>query len=551
MAALVATSCAADLGTPEVPDDGPPLPLTPDGKLDGASFEAYGPLPEGPWRDEPFQALFAPDDPVVTLELSEIQRVRDARLADPAAYAEGDNPYRIRYAVYNLRNPDLVGALADAQDDGVDVQVLIDADQLDPARDYNVADEQLVARGFELVTDHRALDDATRRTADLIGIVSSGLMHLKTRIFETPAGSVVLSGSFNPGDNAVLNEETFHRITDPTLVARYTAAYESVLRGERIANTWDDAAAVNVLFTPAASGPRAGGRLLSWIAEEDELILLMVFSLRDITGEGASGSLVDALGERARAGVPVYVITDRKQSDGVDANDEPIYANDGTEDRLRAAGVHVFEATNRRTEFTAMHHKVGIFGLSSIRVVTDAANWTFAGLGSSTRVARNYESQLFIDTEALDGGRTGRRYLAQWLRVLERYAEQSAGDGEPSFDEVATALRGLPAWPRQEVVFTTTAETSFGESVYARGDQPALGDWDGLGLPLATDGDHYPRWESAPVALPLGIAFEWKLTASYGDAGSVRWENGRNRVTFVQPAPLAVTDALVLDGPWR
>ncbi|MCA9610647.1 MAG: hypothetical protein KC619_33860 [Myxococcales bacterium] len=544
--------CAAEDASPEAPEDGPPLPLGPDGKLDGVSIDAYGPLPAEASFEAPLAALFAPDDPVVTVELAEIQTVRDARALDPNDYAEGENPFRIRYAVYNLRNPEIVDALADAADEGVDVQILIDADQLDPARDYNVADEALVARGFELVTDHRDLDDTTRRTADLIGIDTSGLMHLKTRIYETPDHAAVLTGSFNPGDNAVLNEETFHLIRDPALIARYTAAYESVLRGARIANTWDDAAAVNVLFTPSASGPRAGGRLLSWIEEEDELILLMVFSLRDITGEGHDRSLVEALGARAAAGVPVYVITDRKQSDGVDANGQPLYANDGTEDRLRAAGVHVYEATNRRTEFTAMHHKVGIFGLTSIRVVTDAANWTFSGLGSSTRVARNYESQLFIDSARLDDGRTGRRYLAQWLRVLERYADESASDGEPSFAEVAATLQGLAGWPTQGVGFTATAETSFGESIYVRGDAPSLGAWDGLGLPLETDGMRYPVWTSpATIALPLGATVEWKLTASYGDAASVRWERGPNRRAFVQPAALVASDALSLNGEWR
>ncbi|MBX3273784.1 MAG: hypothetical protein KF729_26200 [Sandaracinaceae bacterium] len=550
MAALVATVACADADLPEVPLEGEPLPLSPDGKLDGVELAAYAPLPAGASLDAPFAALFAPDDPVATLELSEIQAVREARAADPASYEEGANPYRIRYAVYNLRNPDLVEALADAHDAGVDVQILIDAEQLDPARDWNVADERLVERGFELVADHRTLDERTRRTADLIGIVHSGLMHFKLRLFETPERTSLLTGSMNPGDNALLNEESLHLVRDPRLIARYAAAYEAILRGQRIANEWDEAAAVNVLFEPSARGPRAGGRLLQWIAEERELIVLMVFSLRDITGEGSSRSLVEALGERARAGVPVIVITDRKQSDGVDAHGQPLYADDPTEDRLRAAGVSVFEATNRRTDFTAMHHKTGIFGLTRIRVVTDAANWTFSGLGSARAVARNYESQLFIDSARLDGGRTGRRYLAQWVRVLERYAAQSARDGEPAFEEVFARLSALPAWPSQDVRFTARAETRFGETVLVRGSDAALGGWMAPGHALATDADRYPRWESAAsVALPLGVSAEWKLTAS--DGGALRWERGPNRRSFVQPAALSGAEALSLHADWR
>ena len=73
-----------------------------------------------------------------------------------------------------------------------------------------------------------------------------------------------------------------------------------------------------------------------------------------------------------------------------------------------------------------------------------------------------------------------------------------------------------------------------------------------LGLPLETDGMRYPVWTSpATIALPLGATVEWKLTASYGDAASVRWERGPNRRAFVQPAALVASDALSLNGEWR
>ncbi|NOY93963.1 MAG: hypothetical protein GXP55_22495 [Deltaproteobacteria bacterium] len=511
-----------------------------DGKADGVELAAYHPLPEDADLDAPFTSLFAPDDPVTTLELEMIQRVRELRAADGGDYAEGDNPFTIHYAVYNLRNPAIVGALADAADVGVDVQILIDDKQLDPERTWNTADEELVARGFELAMDHRELDDTTRVTADLIGIHHNGLMHFKTRIFRAPGFEAVLSGSLNPGDNAVMNEENLQLIREPRLIARYEAAYAEIIRGRAIDNQWDDAAAVNVLFTPSASGPRAGEKLLQWISEEDESILLMVFSLRDVTAPGSDRSLVDLLADKVAAGVPVYVITDRKQSDGVDADGNPIYRNDRTEDRLRAAGVHVYEATNRASPYTAMHHKVGVFGLTHIRVVADAANWTFAGLGSRTRTAKNFESQLFIDTDALDGGATGRRFLAQWLRVLERYADQSADDGEPPAAEVEATLMALPAWPRQPTVFVANAETSWGEGVVVRGDLPELGRWgmDSDGVALSTDAASYPTWQNdEPVGLPLGTRFQWKLVITSGSGA--RWEAGQNRFDRAMPAAFA------------
>ncbi|MEQ1571611.1 MAG: hypothetical protein ABMA64_38640, partial [Myxococcota bacterium] len=111
----------------------------------------------------PIEVLFCPDDDTVSAELAEIERVAEARRADAATYPVTENPYRIRYAVYNLRNPVLVEALADARDDGVAVQILMDADQLDPARDWNWADDYLRdERGFSFAEDHRALSEAER-----------------------------------------------------------------------------------------------------------------------------------------------------------------------------------------------------------------------------------------------------------------------------------------------------------------------------------------------------------------------------------------------------
>jgi len=534
---------------PEGAEESGPALVGPDGKTDqiGLDLPAYDPLPTDADLDAPFQVLFAPDDPVNTLEVALIQRVIDARAQDLQSYAEGENPFRIRYAVYNLRNERIVEALADAEDAGVDVQVLIDADQLDPARDYNVSDEYLVSRGFELVSNHKNLTADTRRTADLIGITGSGLMHLKTRLFEAPGFSAGLSGSLNPGDHAVANEETLHLIREPQLLAKYAKAYETLLNAGSFQNSWDDAAAVNVLFTPA-SGLRAVTKLFDWLEAEHEQILLMVFSLRNLTAPGHADSLEKLLARKKAEGVPVYVITDRKQSDGVDADGNPLYANDKTEDRLRKAGIVVYEATNLATPFTAMHHKVGIFGRSHIRVVTDAANWTFAGLGSSTKPAKNVESQLFIDSDTLDGGRTGRRYLAQWMRVLSRYAAQSeALDGEPGFGEVQAGLLSLSDWPMEDLFFQAQAETAWGQHIEVRGDHPALGAW-GAGVPLGTDRDSYPQWTSShSVQMPLSTFFEWKLVKAQGT--DVTWESGANRTGFAAPTVLSPNSTLT--ASWR
>lgn len=539
-------------------EEGPPL--TDDwneGKADefGGDIPAYRALPDGAELDLRFEALFAPDDPTATLEIELIESVRTARLADERYYREGENPYRIRYAVYNLRNPNITEHLVAAANDGVDVQILLEADQLDPERTWNTMDEYLIENGFEFAPDHRDLSEEQRMTADLIGIEGSGLMHLKARIFETTTSAVVLSGSQNPGDHAVLNEETLHLINDPYVVSRYQAAYQAVLTRSGLVNTWNEDSPVNVLFTPAADGPRAVSHILEWVAEEDEQILLMVFSLRDLTAPGMSESLVDLLVEKAQQGVPVYVITDRKQSDGVDSSGNVMMSNDNTEDRLRSGGVHVYEAINSRTPYTAMHHKVAILGRTQIRVITDAANWTFSGLGSSSRRARNIESVLFVDSLALDANQTGRRYVAQWLRVLERYADQSSGEGEPAYAEVLADLTTASNWPTQPVRFACEqCETEWGEEIRVVGNHVLLGNWgiDGTGVSLLTDAESYPMWTTpTAVDLPLGLVFEWKLIAGFTETDSLRWEGGANRVDQAVEGLLSSQAGQVFWGTWR
>jgi hypothetical protein len=518
----------------EDPDD----PSFVGGKADGPdrSWPANGPLPALCDLDRPLQVFFAPDDPTTTLELSLIRKVADASRAAGNTAPEGANPYRIRYAVYNLTHDAIALALADAEAAGVDVQVLIEADQL--GNEWVRCDDLFLGRGLEVVYDHHALDDATRTTADMIGIAEDGLMHLKTRLFEMPGWSAVLSGSLNPNASAGVNEENLHLVREPSVVARYAEGYRAVLESRPQVNRWDDAAAVNLLYSPAGSGDRISTHLLQWLDEEDERILLMVFSLRDITSPAYPRSLVDILKAKAAAGVPVYVITDRKQSDGVDVAGNREFTDDPTDDRLRAAGIQVFEAINDAKQwfpdpyaFAAVHHKTAILGRDRLRVVTDAGNWTAAALGSRKWPEKNVESVLFIDSSRLDDGWIGRRYLGQWVRVLTRYAGQGVERGEnPDWPAVLGDLVA-GGWPTGGVSFSATvASTSEGEGVFVAGDLDALGAWGtrGPGVALSTTAEAFPVWSAdAAVPLPLGQQFLWKLTIRAGD--SVRYEAGGDR----------------------
>jgi len=513
------------------------------------------PLPAGADLSAALSVLFVPDDPTLTLELQLIDNVIAARKRDSATYAEGKNPYRIRYAVYNLSHRSIAAKLADAESAQVDVQVLVDAHYLDPMYPWDT-DEYLVGRGFELVRDHRTLTAASRLTADLIGIkMTDGLMHMKMRLFETPTAKWLLSGSQNPSTEGQRNEEALHLIRDPDLIATYSQAYESVLGSRVIPNTWRDSSAMNVLFSPEASGPRAAKKILEWLESENEQILLMVFSLRTFSAPGVGRDLTAVLRAKAAAGVPVWVITDQKQSDGIDASGTRIDPDDTTEDVLRAAGVHVYEVMNTAGPYNAMHHKTVILGRKRLRIITDTANYSKAALGSSTVPPANLESVLFVDSSALDSGATGRRYLAQWMRVLSRWADQSAIAGEPSYSVAAEQLTALADWPTLTAAFVAhEARTAFGEEVSVLGDLDVLGRWGSSrgGVMLGTDPATYPTWHSlGSMSLAVGQWFDWKLAVRWGTAPPHRWESGTNRSSLAIEPVFSRGSSIVYQATWR
>lgn len=528
----------------EMPDvlegfDESAAPAPCDGKCDGdGAFLDLDALPT-----TTVATLFAPHEPALGLDLLLIREVVAARAADPGTYAEGENPYRIQFAAYNLDSPYIAAALADAEDAGVDVQILIEQDQLDPAKDYNVQDDYLVGRGFELVRDHKTLDAALAKTADLIGVSGSGLMHLKTRLYtwrdaSGATQSRVVTGSLNPGYLSMHNDETLHYIAIPEVVARYQAKYDAVRANQKLTNTFVDGAAINVLFSPDG-GVQAIDKIASLIDSEQESILIAVFSLRNMAPTTGGKGILDRLVAAHRRGVTVAVITDRKQSDGVDVDGNPLYANDRSEDILRDAGIPVYEVVNRYSPYNAMHTKYAVFGAAHPIVVTDAGNWSRASLGSGSSRPINHESVLVIDSDRLDGGVTGRRYLGHFLELVHKYG--AAGTGGPEPAALAARLHALPGWPQVDVTFHARVETMWGEQVHVTGDHAALGDWTraGTGLPLGTDASTYPEWTSAPVALPLGTRAAYKLIKRAGSA--VYWEAGANRTLVVDPTDRRVT----------
>lgn len=563
LAALLATACTGPLPQISEEIEGSDGVGTCGGKCDAAAALEPVATPE----DAPLATLFSPADRPLGSDLELIGRVIAARAADPAAYAEGDNPFSIKFAVYNLAHPDLVSALADAEDHGVDVQILIESEQLDPARGYNTSDDFLVGRGFELVRDHRGLTDDQLRTADIVGIVGDGLMHLKTRLYSwiDPATGAhekrLVTGSMNPGDLAVFNDETLHVITLPDLIAQYERKYGAVLRDEAVENTWTDGAPVQVLFSPDP-GVQTIDRITWLIDHEEEMILVAVFTLRNPRPRAGGKGILDRLIAAKARGVPVVVITDRKQSDGIDANGASVAQDDSGEDALRSAGIPVYEVMNRDdSPYNAMHTKYAVFGLTRPIVVTDAGNWTRASFGSGTSRPQNDESVLFIDSNALDEGRTARRYLGHFLHLVWKYGSNGTDGqwptGGPDPRELVATLSTRTGWPTVSVTLRARGETAWGERLAIAGDDPALGAWDpAAALPLETDASSYPVWTAAPLTLPLGARIEAKLIRR-PQSGAPVWEQGDNRRIEIDPTPLALPGgdpdgrAMTTEMSWR
>ncbi len=209
----------------------------------------------------------------------------------------------------------------------------------------------------------------------------------------------------------------------------------------------------------------------------------------------------------------------------------------------------------RTPSFRATAFHTSHLGRNRLRIMTDTANYSKAALGSSTAPSANLESVLFVDSSALDGGATGRRYLAQWMRVLSRWADQSATVGEPSYSVAAERLTALADWPTLTAAFVAhEARTAFGEEVSVLGDLDVLGRWGSSrgGVMLGTGPTTYPTWHSlGSMSLAVGQWFDWKLAVRWGTAPPHRWESGTNRSSLAIEPVFSRGSSIVYQATWR
>lgn len=512
-------------------------------------FETRGPSLGAVARE--IETVFTPGDAAQKMELAALDEIIAARKADTRTFDAAENPYRIEYAIYNLTDPKVIGKLQEASKAGIAVQVLIDSDQITPSKPWNTVVDELKEAGFSHAASQKGLSPEALRDTNVIEIALSGIFHFKTRYFSYPDPATgelketLLTGSHNPQTGAHQNDESLHRITDKALIRQYLDAIFAIRDGRPVQNVWKDESAVNVLFTaPGAQGPKAVDKLFELVAQEQELIALPMYTLRNlVAADGAT--LVDRLAEAKARGVKVVVITDHKQADGVDAsgNDRFDAHDDQTDDLLQAAGIPTYEVKNAAGPFNAMHLKTAIFGVSEPKIVTDTGNWTFATFGNGrTYGSKNAESILFIDSKRYDDGHTSDKYLGEFLRLLRKY--KPVNDA-PDAEAVIKDLQSLPGWPKVKVNFDVLARTHWGQDVYITGNTPELGNWgfDGPGVKLDTDANTYPYWQNAQVELPLGMALEYKVVKR-DPSGRVEWEPGRNAILVVDPTLNDDTDHL-------
>lgn len=471
------------------------------------------------------QTVFTPGNAALELEHQALDSVISARKADRRTYSPAENPYRIEYAIYNMTDRSVIAKLIEAARAGVYVQVLIDAEQIGPHKPHNTVVNDLKAGGFSHAESQKGLSADARVATNIVEIdlPGSALFHFKSRYFRwnDPATGkteeVLLTGSHNPQSSAQKNDESLHRIEDPRLIKKYVDAFHAVRDDKPIQNAWDDAEPLNVLFTSAATkGPKPVDKIFELIDRERELIFITVFALRNL--EASDGRrLVDALGAAKARGVPVVVMSDRKQTDGIDPNWAPgkksHSVKDTIDEELEARGIPVFELMNLSGPFTAMHLKSAVFGLQDIKVVTDTGNWTQATMGSGgTSRGKNAESLLFIDSGKHDGNKTGMTYLAEFLRVMRRYADQDQGSPKPDIEKTIAGLQELPAWPKVKVDLQLLGRAHDGREVYLTGDRPELRGAPGEpGLRLATDPVTSAVATPSSIELPLGLKLEYRV----------------------------------------
>ena len=478
-------------------------------------------------------------------EVDAINNVTKARILDKHAnFTRDDNPYRISYAVYNFAPQpmwqDLVSAFLNARSHGVEVQMLVDAKQLQSFETWNEGLQTLVKAGLRFSPTQINLTEVQQKNLELIGVNTSlrgnGLMHLKTRIFRwlDPVSkdpqSVLMTGSFNPEigpapDYGFLNNDTFLEIRDADTIRKYQNKYNAVRGNKMLVNEWDDESQLNVLFSPDPEGPLPVNQIMKWISGEDELIFIWVFTLRNLVSKD-NVTLFESLIAAKERGASIVVATDLNMVENSTKNQ--------LNKHLRQHGIPVYLCNNTAAQFVAMHAKNAMLGITKPLIITDTCNWTGGALSSWwLPVAINDESTLWINaTKDTQYGHLGVEFTSNFLAILRSYESQPANRDQPKVQAIVDSLNtNVKAWRQISISFqvtlANTTDTAGDLKIFVLLNSVA-----GSGGVAWSDEREMVRksvgqtvWvTSSPVQVPHGRMFNFKFGKSAGSSSKIKWE---------------------------
>lgn len=239
-----------------------------------------------------------------------------------------NNPYQIKYCVYNLYDDGYVERLIEAFNLGIYVQVLIDYDEVKTKpkpKQYNFTISILTKARFNIIQDVKGVTQSQRDIINkgkvknldklnLIPIDIGKLMHCKTRYYKfgdvtsvnvgkgitKSIKECIVTGSFNPECAATNNNEfllvlSSSNNTTPDIIKNYLRIYNYVRqdgtdsdkpllppKGDPIYNLDN---AINVVYSrwcKNAGDNYMRYKLLEFIKNENEAILLPLYSLSNL-----------------------------------------------------------------------------------------------------------------------------------------------------------------------------------------------------------------------------------------------------------------------------
>ncbi len=260
----------------------------------------------------------------------------------------------IRFCVFGLKQDRVVGKLMEAFQAGVRVQILLDYANKNGAR-YKV-DERFAAIGMPMFNERKDMSAEALKGSFFAGAKTSNLLHNKMRLFEIDGRTTLLTGSLNPSEEAMSNDESIMTIRSEYVISRYVAFWETLkVSGERKwVNSWDDSQPINVMFSPSANGYDLGARVLDIIDSENEFLFITVFSLNLFSDKVSQRNLLTSLKGAVDRGVEIWIVTDRKQSDGPSGFGDPL------DDMIRrlSPNIVMYEVINDVGMFNAMVSEV-------------------------------------------------------------------------------------------------------------------------------------------------------------------------------------------------